>query len=324
MSRKHAATIGILTLCAIGGCSRAGNPFGDARPDQLKILASFTPLYCFAANVAGDHAKVLCFLTAKGPHDFQSTASDSIKVAKADLFLINGLGVDEFAAKMVSDARLKKDVVFEVAEALDDSKLIHLDEGDRKHVHADGGEHAHGEHDPHVWLGPVHAQLMVEKIAEKLGELKPELKQTFADQAAAYAKQLEELHSYGLKKLEAKKNRRVIVTHDFLRYFAQAYKLEIAGSIRPKASDEADAGQLAKLAKLCKEKDVRVIIVEPQFAKGPAEILQTQLKREGVKVRLVEFDPMETAAAGADGNPDPGLYVRRMRENIDHLAEALP
>lgn len=313
-----------LTLVASCGCSRARDPFEPVKPGQLKILASFTPLYCFAANVAGDHAKVLCFLTALGPHNFSSTTADSIKVAKADLFLINGLGVDEFAAKMVSDARVKKDVVFEVGEALDDSKLIHLDEGDRKHVHGDGTEHAHGEHDPHVWLGPPHAQLMVEKIAEKLGELKPELKQTFADQAAAYAKQLQELHVYGLKKFEAKKNRRVIVTHDFLRYFAQAYKLEIAGSIQPKAGAEADAGQLAKLVKLCKEKEVHAIIVEPQYTKGAAESLQRQLDREGVKVRLVEFDPMETAAAGADGNPDPGLYLRRMRENIDHLAEALP
>ena len=69
---------------------------------------------------------------------------------------------------------------------------------------------------------------------------------------------------------------------------------------------------------------MHAIIIEPQYAKGAAESLQQQLAREGVTVQLVEFDPMETAAAGADGNPDPGLYLRRMRENIDHLAKALP
>src|SRR6266568_1467742 len=212
MSLQRGVLCIVLTLVPICGCTRARDPFDGAKPGQLKILTSFPPLYCFTANVAGDHAKVLCFLTATGPHDFQATALDSIKVAQANLFIINGLGLDEFAAKMVADAKAKKDVVFEVAEALDDSKLIHLSEDERKHVHPDGAEHAHGEHDPHVWLGPPHAQLMVEKIAEKLGELKPELKQTFADQAAVYAKQLQELHAYGLKQFEAKKNRRVIVT----------------------------------------------------------------------------------------------------------------
>jgi len=56
-------------------------------------------------------------------------------VAQANLFIITAWVLDEFAAKMVADAKAKKDVVFEVAEALDDSKLIHLSEDERKHVH---------------------------------------------------------------------------------------------------------------------------------------------------------------------------------------------
>jgi len=138
-----------------------------------------------------------------------------------------------------------------------------------------------------------------------------------SDQAAAYAKQLQELHAYGLKQFEAKKSRRVIVTHDFLGYFAAAYKLEIVGSIQPKAGMEADAGQLAKLVKLCKEKDVHAIIIEPQYAKGAAESLQQQLAREGVTVQLVEFDPMETAAARrrwqTRSRPVPAAHAREHR-----------
>src|SRR5262245_6558718 len=95
----------IVTLIPTCSCSKAPGGFPGARPGQLKILTSFPPIYCFAANVAGDHGKVLCLLTATGPHDYQATPLDSLKVAQADVVLVNGLGIDEFIAKPVADAR---------------------------------------------------------------------------------------------------------------------------------------------------------------------------------------------------------------------------
>jgi zinc transport system substrate-binding protein len=324
MSPRISTLLGFVSLILLSGCTPARDPFAGVKPGQIKVLTSFPPLYCFAANIAGGHAKVLCFLSTTGPHGFQATALDSIKVAKADIFLVNGLGLDDFVTKLASDARARKSVVFPVAEKLPHSKLIGFGEGETPHVHADGTVCTHGEHDPHVWLGPEHAQLMVKVIAAKLSELRPEHKTAFDDRTAAYTKQLQELHEYGLEKFKGKKNRRVIVTHDFLRYFAQGYQLDIAGSIQPKAGQEADAGELARLAKVCKEQDVHVIIVEPQYSKGAAESLQQHLASQGLTVRLAEIDPLETASADEDGNPDPGLYLRRMRENIDNLARALP
>lgn len=325
MRTRRSVGIGIVSLLWISGCTAAPDPFVGVKPGQLRILTSFPPIYCFADNVAGDQAKTLCLLTNIGPHGYEATSLDSIKVAKADLFLVNGLGLDDFVTKLASDAR-KKSSVYAVGETLKDDKLIHLEEGGEPHVHADGTVCTHGDHDPHVWLGPEHAQLMVTSIAKKLGELRPEQKSTFDERAAAYRKKLQELHDYGVAQFAAKKNRRVIVTHDFLRYFAEAYKIEIAGSIQPKAGLEADAGQLARLAKLCKEKDVQVIIIEPQYlkAKGAAESLQQHLAGKGATVRFAEVDPMETADPADDGNPDPGLYLRRMKENIDNLTRALP
>src|SRR5688500_3179610 len=114
----------LLSLVAFSGCSAAPDPFAGAQPGQLKILTSFPPLYCFAANVAGDEAKTLCLLTNVGPHGYEATSLDSIKVAKADLFLVNGLGLDEFVTKLASGAR-KKNAVLAVGETLKDEKLIH-------------------------------------------------------------------------------------------------------------------------------------------------------------------------------------------------------
>ena len=76
--------------------------------------------------------------------------------------------------------------------------------------------------------------------------------------------------------------------------------------------------------KTCKDHNVHVIAIEPQYSKAQAEALKNQLAKLGVTVELVEVDPLETAPAAANKlDPDPAYYVHKMRENIDNLAKAL-
>src|SRR5262245_57931968 len=87
MKVRRLGLLAVASIAFMGGCTTAPDPFAGAKPGQLKVLTSFPPLYCFAANVAGDDAKTLCLLTSVGPHGYQATTLDSVKVAKADLFL---------------------------------------------------------------------------------------------------------------------------------------------------------------------------------------------------------------------------------------------
>jgi zinc transport system substrate-binding protein len=324
--RRLIAICTVAVACLVStGCGERRDPWAGAAPGQLRVLTSFPPIYCFTANVAGEQAAVKCLLTGTGPHDYSASAMDSLKVAGADLFVVNGLELDEFVTKLVSrSGNRRSDLVFRVGEEIEHDLLIHLEEHERKHVHEDGGECVHGEHDPHVWLGPDEAIAMVKQIGKRLGVADPPNQKLYDDRAEAYVKKLNELKDYGLAQFESAKNRRIVTTHDSLRYFARAYGLESVGSIQPRAGTEADSGQLAKLADFCREKQVRAIIIEPQYSKGAAESLQKHLKsRHNYDLQLVEFDPLETAHADRTGNPDPDLYLRVMRQNIDNLAKAL-
>src|SRR5438128_1316393 len=81
------------------GCGGGGGPWAD-RPGP-NVLAFFPPLYSFAATVAGPDAQVLPLLTTKGPHDYEPRQADARKLAGADLFLVNGLELDDpIAAKL--------------------------------------------------------------------------------------------------------------------------------------------------------------------------------------------------------------------------------
>ena len=307
--------VGLLALGLVSGCRKAE----DVWPTQGKkrILASFPPLYCFAKNVAADDVDIRCLLTAKGPHDYQGDFRDQQLIDRADVILINGLELDNFVYKFAGPR--KKHRVVEVGEAIPHEQLKHAD--DSGHMHEG---HKHGEHDPHVWLGPPQAKAMVRFIAAKLGTVDPGHKTNYEQRAQAYIHELDKMHEHGKAAFKGKKSRNFISTHDSLQYFADAFGLTVVGHIQPRAGVEADGPKLTGLVKICKEHNVRVIAVEPQYSKGPAEALKSQLASKGIMVELVEVDPLETAPAAPNQNdPDPAYYLERMYRNIDNLAKAL-
>ena len=66
-------------LLFLPSCSRPPEVWPD-KPGK-KVLAMFIPLYCFAQNVAGDDANVMCLFTVKGPHEAEVSTQDILKVA---------------------------------------------------------------------------------------------------------------------------------------------------------------------------------------------------------------------------------------------------
>jgi ABC-type Zn uptake system ZnuABC Zn-binding protein ZnuA len=76
--------------------------------------------------------------------------------------------------------------------------------------------------------------------------------------------------------------------------------------------------------KVCKDQNVSVIAVEPQYPSNTsAKTLLEEIKRKGLEhARHVIVDPLETA--GPEELQDPGFYEQKMRQNLKNLAEALP
>jgi zinc transport system substrate-binding protein len=314
-------TVSLSALFSILGCSTAKDPWADVPGGPPRVLTTFPPLYCFAANVAGDKAAVLSLLDQTGPHGFEPRAEDALKLRKANLLLVNGLGLDDFIGRLVKQSANKSLAVVDLGKKLeDDHHELLLPMAEHKHENGGGHKHHHhGEHDPHVWLGIPQAVEMVKIIKKALQEKAPANAAAYEKNAADYVKELEGLQEEGKKQLKAKKNRKLITHHESLAYFADSFGLEIVGSIQIRPGVEADASQRARLVKLCKEKGVRVIAVEPQYSKESAEALQKQLRRDGIELEIVEVDPLETAR----GELGPDFYVTKMRENISKLAKAL-
>jgi ABC-type Zn uptake system ZnuABC Zn-binding protein ZnuA len=315
--------------CGFAGCGAPPSPWEGVPGGAKHVLVSFPPLYCFTRSVAGPDAKVLCLLTTVGPHDYQPTAADALKVRKADLFLVNGLGLDDFITRLVDSSGNTRVKVVRVAEAIPEKELLAMDEEDEhdhkdKHAHQEAHGHSHGEHDPHVWLGLPQAVVMVNHIRDELIAIDPEHKSGYTRRAADYVQELQKLLEQGRKELEGKKNRRLITTHESLGYFARAFNLQIVGAIQVRAGVEPDAGKLKTLADLAKRDQVHVIAVEPQYmqARTGANALIREIGPQGKQVEVIEIDPLETIPHAADLHE--GTYVSKIKANIDALAKALP
>ncbi len=215
--------IGALALIlGVSGCSTPPSAWPAGK--SPRILASFPPLYCFAKNLVDDDAAVLSLLTATGPHDYHVTPKDALVVQGADLFLINGLGLDDaFTSRLKNSSGNIKLRFIPLGEAIPTKQLRKLTEED-KHDHH-GHSHAHGTHDPHVWLGIPEAVVMVERLRDELKKADPARSADYDSRARAYVARLKQLQAEGqelLSKIDPEK-RQLITMHDSLYYLARSF-----------------------------------------------------------------------------------------------------
>jgi ABC-type Zn uptake system ZnuABC Zn-binding protein ZnuA len=303
---------------ALHGCSPAPDPWaGKSGPPR--VVVTFAPLACFVQNVAGEHAGVICLCKEQGPHDYTYNATDGLAVRKADLFLANGLGLDEgFADKVANNSGNARLRYCKLGDKLDRKDLITVKDAEK---------------DPHVWLGIAEARHVVELIRDELTAADEAHKADYARNAERYLKELRELEKYGTDLVRKAADDKLISFHDSLEYFARSFGLKIVGVIEEGPGVEPSGPKMKDLIDLCEgkgkyegevkwETDRRVIAVEPQYPQTTAaKVLKGALEKKGLKVMLVEIDPLETASA-EDLN-DAGWYVKKMRENLDNLAKAL-
>ena len=161
----------------------------SARSGKLKVLTSFLPVQSHATAIAGERASVSQLLTADtGPHDFQLTPADVKRLADADLFIVNGAGLEswleELMAKAAGSEHRQRPIVVDLSEGL---QLT----GNPAPFAATGTVEA-GQN-PHTWLDPVLASQQTAIILAALQKADPPNADAYRANAAIYTAELEAL-----------------------------------------------------------------------------------------------------------------------------------
>lgn len=295
---KHRILLILLSLSVLlSGCADAGTSGrGEERGENLRIVATTYPVYLFTCavtdGVEGVTVERLNTGEASCLHDYTLSVSDMKLLARADVVAMNGVGLEEF----MEDALATSD-----AAVIDCSVGVELLEN-LKHDHEEGAEgeegHDHGHFDPHIWMDPDNALVMVGNLASGLsridpdhgvGYLKNQLNATALIEAWGETARdiLAELQAYRPEVEIAG----LITFHDGFQYFAHAYDLPLLESIEEEAGSEASAHEIVEITELVQEKHIPVIFTEVNGSDATAKAISRETGCEVAQLSMCMDGP---------------------------------
>jgi len=295
-----------------------------ATGQKLNVVATYSILGDLVRNVGGDLVKLRTLVGPGGdPHVYEPTPQDSTALAEAGLVFENGLDFETWIDELydASGSQAERVVVTEQIELLPAPEGNQYAESDEHaDASAEGGEHGHGEYDPHVWNDPNNAMLMVEAIRDALVAADAANAVTYQANAQAYLAELQALDQFAKTETESlpAERRKLVTTHDTFGYFADRYGYEVVGTALGSVSTEAadpSAGEIAELVEQIKAAGVAAIFAEN--SNNPA--LMEQIAAEA-GVQLV---PTLYPESLSEPDGPAGTYLDMVRHNVGTIVEAL-
>ena len=291
----------LLITSLLTGCERTEEK--PATNGKLEIVVSFNAMKELVQAVGQDKVNIITLIPdGTEPHEFQPTPKDMKALHKANLFVYNGAGMENWVDTALKAASNKK---LEAVNASNGIKLLTLTDPDEIKEH--------GDYDPHTWLSLANAQVQVKNIAEALAKADPANAAFYQKNAANYKQKLQELLvSYQQKFTQlpaAKKN--FVTGHAAFSYLCRDFGLKQNSVEDVFASGEPSAQSLAKLADYCKANNVKTIFVEDAVSPKTS---QTLAKEVGAKTQ-----PIHTL----ESSEGTLTYLQRMEENLNAIYQSL-
>ncbi len=276
--------------------------------DKLPVTASFSILGDLVRVVGGDRVAVTTLVGAnEDAHVFEAKPSDAKTLLASKLVVLNGLGFEPWAGKLLKSSGYKGESV----TAAKGVKTRHMEE-EKGHA-----GHAHEETDPHAWQNPNHVALYVRNIAAALGKVDAAGAATYQANAEAYVKELQALDAWAKAQIATipADKRKVITSHDAFGYFAAQYGVKFLAPQGVNTETEPSAKQVAQLIQQIKRKKIRAVFVENM---GNPKLIAQLSKDAGATLGASLYaDALSTA-------DQPGAtYLQMMRHNVTQLVAGM-
>ena len=293
-----------MLMILLAGCSLA-----PQKTDSFVVAATFFPLYDLTKSIVGEGGEVYPIVPSGiEPHDYEPNPSDLETLNSADAFVTMGIEFAEFEEDLVAAVNPSIAVI----SAGNGIPLLEASQDEHDGQELGEDEHRHGGEDPHIWLSPKNAQLMVSNIAAGLKKADP-------PSAALYQRNSEELMSE-LRALDAEFTQGLIscnkdvilVNHNAFSYLARDYGFRIiaVSGLEPEA--EPTPKQLSTLVDQAKENDLHYIFYEEMVDPRIASTIAQEVGAE-----ILGLSSLEGASSASD------TYISLMKENLKNLEAAL-
>lgn len=291
----------ILLFLGLLGCLPGTG--GARAAERLTVGVTLLPYYSFTVAVAGDHANVVPLIPAGfNPHNHQPQPEDLIRATQLDALVINGVGHDAYALKIVEAAGMKDRLA--IISANRDVSLLPVS----------GLESAERVINPHTFIGVASVIPQVYTIAEGLAALDPAHATHYRANARAYAARLRKLKAAAMAKVSNLPvlDLRCAAVHGSYDYLLQEFGLQVALVVEPAPGLQPSAAGLQWTIEEMRRQRLHVLFAEEEF---PAAYVDAIERATGVKTRFLKH---LTA-----GTYTPEAFEEGLRYNLEQLTSAI-
>lgn len=255
----------LLLMVAFGvTCDDDGNQ-SDAG-GKIGVVVTLLPQAEFVEKVGGDNVELTVMVPpGASPHTYEPTPGQMVALSRADMYAKVGSGVEFENVWMGKIIKQNEDML--VVDCSEGVTLLEMGAPDEH----DEADHDHGGNDPHIWMSPENAMIMVENICAGLVQIDPENRLYYESNRDAYLAELAQLDQEIEKGLEDVTNRIFMVYHPAFGYLAHRYDLTML-TIEEEGKEPTASG-LAHLMDQAEVYDIKVIFAGPQFDPKSAETI---------------------------------------------------
>lgn len=279
-----------LTLITFSGCTKSKE---DNK--NLKIVTSFYPIYIMAQNITDGIESIeltnMTDINVGCLHDYTLQPADLKKIEKADIFIENGLGIENFNDKIINS--------YKNLEIINSTENINALEDDN-------------ELNGHTWTSISNYIEQVDHITIKLKEKNPENRDLYEKNAGKYKKKLLELKKKYDEELQPLAGKKALVLNESFAYLLNDLKLDTIEIHTDHEESTISAEKLKKTINEIKENNINIIIIDKDDNEKNAETIKNET---GAKIYKLN--------SCLNGKLDKDSYINAMNENLEVFREMI-
>lgn len=259
---------------------------------EMTIVTSFYPMYIAAMNVIGDCETVTLENLSEPQtgclHDYQLTPADMKLLSTADVFIVNGGGIESFLSDVAEQYP-----ELTIINACSDVDLI--------------------EDNAHAWMNLSDYMQQITTIEEGLAQINIANADIYSSNADVYLAKLESLQEEADALVPQTTGKNIIIFHEAYAYVAEQFGMHVSYVMDLDEERQVSAGEVADVISEITDNDVPVVLAEELYGKDMGDTVEKE-----TNVNVVYLNTM------VRGDYDPDSYIDDMEENIQRIKEAFP